>query len=63
MEGEVISSGFVVMLIYKIRSPKVEAYLLDGTASIYRVENLTCIYSSATSQTDVQCSVISLMKS
>jgi len=34
MEGEVISSGFVVMLIYKISSPKEEAHLLDGTACI-----------------------------
>lgn len=34
MEGEEISSGFVVMLIYKISSPKEEANLLDGTAYI-----------------------------
>lgn len=34
MEGKVISSGFVVMLICEINSAKEETYLLDGTACI-----------------------------
>lgn len=34
MEGMVASSGFVVMLIYEINSPKEEMYLLHGTASV-----------------------------